>query len=1371
MASKDMTLRLVMKMAANDFTRGISSIQKQLQGLGSYLKTAFAVGSVVSFGREMVKWTKEFEDAMARAQAVSNASAEGFKFMRDEALRLGATTRYTSVEVAQTLEVLTRNGLSATNATRVLADTLKLAQANAVELADAGNMITNTLNMFGLSVNKAAYVTDILSATASHSATDLTSLYEAMTNAAPMAHALSIDIEEVSAALGALANVGVKGPDAGTQLRQFLQRLTDPLAMKKMKKLTGFSFDEDFINTEGLEGVLKKLQSMGLTVSQLNEIFTVRSSKSIIQLMNSMDNFNSLLRTMGEASGTASRMFVEGVGSMRYELDILRSMWQNYMIDIGNSTEGVFLGLVRAAQNAITTIKQLGSSFGSIFKPDSFKNWAGSLLLIISQLGVAYAAFHKKINAFFKSMGAGVKAWANESIIASKIEKQEHIKDVYEKILANQKLSRSQKMIAKERIAQATASINAYRAEQKAAQALKATISTIGWAAAIIAIEVVITKLVAMNAQIRQANESIQESEKASQNLVSKTNMLIDMIGDGSDKDSLNGAVNEAKRMFSEFADAINSAYIEAGKTGNYVKLKNLLSEIANLQTKIMASKANQELVDATREQFARSFRTRDDATSRTIRGGLKDQGFNKKQIDAVYNNLAEIIIRNNANLAEAVNQLRNYLATFNIKVDTEELKKWVKDITPKTVMGFWGPLTGERQDSPYTVAVNAYNRQQNLSKDITKDENQLKWKNAIDEFYRASTEALTTYKAGTEEYKEAMTSAFQNLKNAVGDIIDQLDASIQNEYNQLKEKYGGKGSSSFSGGEEGGSGSKKKTPQDKFNDIIQDYIDDSKKVEEQYKNGILTQQQYAKALSDVELEALKTIAGVADLDKMLKGLPESSKEAGKSLAGMIKDFNQKAAENILLDFDQKRSDIQSTYDNSKKDADDLKKYNDAMDDLANSTMEELSKIQNLNEVVTILSQAFRDLFNAITTNIAAQKEKTRSEQLDQLNKDTKIDVKEPKLKVILSPDDKSVEGMKQNIQRALDEENFDINIQIENDETILDATQDKVKEVEKAIDDLQTKIATNDDSISLIKEDAIERLNTLKNYLMELMNQVKTMEDKVELSKLIVKLNGDIKTLSDNTMDNISSMASAFDRLKDSVKDIAEAFDMDIEFEGLEKGITVINAIIQAIESVKEIMETFQAFQEMAKKRQLASNAELALSNATVAASESTKTLAAAEGAIANGAEIASASAAAQANQKQAASNYNVAASEATKAAAAGTSAVAQGAESVSKVPYIGAILAVAAAGAIAAALIAAFSKVKGFANGGIVGGSSFYGDKNLIRANSGEMVLTRGDQRTLFKAIKTGNFGGGGNVEFVIRGEQLVGTLNNYNRIHHKR
>lgn len=63
------------------------------------------------------------------------------------------------------------------------------------------------------------------------------------------------------------------------------------------------------------------------------------------------------------------------------------------------------------------------------------------------------------------------------------------------------------------------------------------------------------------------------------------------------------------------------------------------------------------------------------------------------------------------------------------------------------------------------------------------------------------------------------------------------------------------------------------------------------------------------------------------------------------------------------------------------------------------------------------------------------------------------------------------------------------------------------------------------------------------------------------------------------------------------------------------------------------------------------------------------------------------------------------------------------------------------------------------GFAEGGIVGGNSFTGDRILARVNSGEMILNRNQQAALFN--------GGGQVKFVIEGSQLKGVLDNYQAI----
>lgn len=76
--------------------------------------------------------------------------------------------------------------------------------------------------------------------------------------------------------------------------------------------------------------------------------------------------------------------------------------------------------------------------------------------------------------------------------------------------------------------------------------------------------------------------------------------------------------------------------------------------------------------------------------------------------------------------------------------------------------------------------------------------------------------------------------------------------------------------------------------------------------------------------------------------------------------------------------------------------------------------------------------------------------------------------------------------------------------------------------------------------------------------------------------------------------------------------------------------------------------------------------------------------------------------------------------------------------------------------------------STIQGFSNGGIIGGASNHGDMQLARVNSGEMILNNTQQARLFDLLDGGAsmIGyGSRNVEFKISGQNLVGTLRNYN------
>jgi hypothetical protein len=116
---------------------------------------------------------------------------------------------------------------------------------------------------------------------------------------------------------------------------------------------------------------------------------------------------------------------------------------------------------------------------------------------------------------------------------------------------------------------------------------------------------------------------------------------------------------------------------------------------------------------------------------------------------------------------------------------------------------------------------------------------------------------------------------------------------------------------------------------------------------------------------------------------------------------------------------------------------------------------------------------------------------------------------------------------------------------------------------------------------------------------------------------------------------------------------------------------------------------------------------------------------------------------------------------------------ALASGTASAASLPFpanIGAIASITAT--ILATFASILSTVNRFENGGIIGGTSYSGDKLLARVNSGEMVLNKRQPSNLFNAINSGNIGGGtvSTVQFKLRGADIYGSMKTYQAIKSK-
>lgn len=219
---------------ADTLGSGLTTIGDQISSVGSRLTTAITLPLAAAAGAS-IKFGAEFDKGMSNVKAVSGATAEEFQEMRDAAIDWGEKTVYTATEASDALYYMGLAGWDANESIAALGPVLNLAAAGNLDLGRTSDIVTDAMTALQISaegytngVQNAEHFTNVLAATMANSNTDVDQLGEAFKYVAPLAGAAGIEAEDLSLALGLMANVGVKASQAGTGLRQALKSVISP---------------------------------------------------------------------------------------------------------------------------------------------------------------------------------------------------------------------------------------------------------------------------------------------------------------------------------------------------------------------------------------------------------------------------------------------------------------------------------------------------------------------------------------------------------------------------------------------------------------------------------------------------------------------------------------------------------------------------------------------------------------------------------------------------------------------------------------------------------------------------------------------------------------------------------------------------------------------------------------------------------------------------------------------------------------------------------------------------------------------------------------------------------------------------------------
>lgn len=194
----------------------------------------------MDFFRESLDAASKLEYGMSAVQAVSGATRNETEQLTAVVKEMGATTVYTAEQCAVAMQNMALAGWDVRQMISGLPAVIKLAAASGEDLAEMTSIVSDGMNAFQLSGEKAAVkFADVLAKAATSSNTNVSLLGQSLSYVETTAGNLGYSIEDVSLALAAMANNALKGGVSGSALNTILTRMSgaNEVAAGQMEKM------------------------------------------------------------------------------------------------------------------------------------------------------------------------------------------------------------------------------------------------------------------------------------------------------------------------------------------------------------------------------------------------------------------------------------------------------------------------------------------------------------------------------------------------------------------------------------------------------------------------------------------------------------------------------------------------------------------------------------------------------------------------------------------------------------------------------------------------------------------------------------------------------------------------------------------------------------------------------------------------------------------------------------------------------------------------------------------------------------------------------------------------------------------------------
>lgn len=389
------------KLDTSGFTKGVSSMTVAAGNLIADL-TKTAGSKLAGLAQSSVSVGMSFDASMSQVAATMGTTVDQIDSLTKVAKEMGSTTKFTATQAADALNYLALAGYDADKAAEVLPSVLNLAAAGGMDLAYASDLVTDAMASLRLEATKQNVdeFGNKLAMAASKANANVAQLGEAILTVGGTAANLKEGTTELTTALGLLANVGLKGAEGGTHLRNIILSLQSPTkdASKVMQEL-GLEVYDAQGNMRGLDDILTDLNDAmsGMTQGGKDSVINALFNKTDLAAVNGLlaaqgeqwetlaDQIDAAGEATGDGLGAMGQMAATQIDNLQGAVTIMSSAFEGLQLAIYDELEPTLTEVVKWGTDVITQLTTALSEGG----PEAMLTAAGEIL---SDLAAGIAA-------------------------------------------------------------------------------------------------------------------------------------------------------------------------------------------------------------------------------------------------------------------------------------------------------------------------------------------------------------------------------------------------------------------------------------------------------------------------------------------------------------------------------------------------------------------------------------------------------------------------------------------------------------------------------------------------------------------------------------------------------------------------------------------------------------------------------------------------------------------------------------------------------------------------------------------------------------------------------------------------------------------